>query len=194
MKTSRAFLFAGGSAMILGIGYQASPKELPSLDFVDPVGESTPAATDDAAGAGGGAPEAEPEVTLVDGPAVYTQRGPVQVQLAIQEGTITAINGLALGSPHPNTIRIVSGALPELRERVLEGQTWDIEYASGASFFSPGFSESVRGAMETAGLVSGTQPVQQPGEAPDQSADYDLPGPDDSEFVIQPWADESARG
>lgn len=177
MRASRLVVVVGGSAVIIGAGYAASPKTLTGLDVAAPQPSS-----------------ASQSVTLVDGPTVNTQRGPVQMQIAVENGRIVRINGLAMGSSNPKTLGIVSEALPVLRERVLTAQTWDVEYASGASFFSPGFVESIRGAMERAGLVSGTQPVQQPGEARNQMADYSKPGPAQDDAVLPAWVSKDATG
>jgi uncharacterized protein with FMN-binding domain len=174
MKTSRIVFVAGGAAAILGAGYVAGPESFPVLDTAAP--SPSP-----------GEPTASAQPELINGTIASTQRGPVQVQIAVLNGQIVGVTTLSGSSPHPNTLRIVADALPVLRERVIQAQSWEVEYASGASFFSPGFSESVRGAMEAAGLTSGSTPVQQPGEGPDGRADYSRPGPE-VEVVIPPWS------
>ncbi len=47
MKAPRVVLFAGISVAIVAAGYYAAPKALPSLDFVEPVSESTPPSESD---------------------------------------------------------------------------------------------------------------------------------------------------
>lgn len=188
MQPTRALVVAGGCAAILGTGYAVSPKELPSLDFVVPEADDSDATAAPSVDGSGDATE----LVEVNGATVPTKRGPVQVQLVLEGDQIVGINGLVLGSPHPRTIDVVAEAFPVLRDRVLEAQSYQVEYASGASFFSPGFTESVRTAMVTAGLVEDGEAIAQPGEAADGTADYTQSGPDGEDFIIPEWADEEA--
>ena len=169
MKTYRAIIVGGASAGIVTTGYLAAP-ELQELELAAPAGQE-PATTNQ---------------RLVDGATVETQRGAVQVQLVLEGDEIVWVNPLKLGSKNAYTIEITSDAFPKLRERLLEAQDWDVEYVSGASFYSPGFVESARSAMRNAGLAEGDdEPVVQPGEANDGKADYSRPGPEQP-VVAQP--------
>ncbi|SEJ49757.1 hypothetical protein SAMN05421637_2021 [Demequina mangrovi] len=211
-------MVAGGCAAIVGAGWAASPKELPSLDLVAPsspessagaeaspsasasVGSSpspSPSATealdddhdddhedeveiedehedgddddgDDApvvaAPTETAAAEPDPVVTSapaepaqpasqsVDGPVVTNARGEFQARITVEGGTVTDVQAIRAGTQDAQSVQINARAIPILREEVLAAQSWDVAAVSGASFTSPGFLESVRGAFASAGL------------------------------------------
>lgn len=201
MRTSRAVMVAGGCAAIVGAGWAASPKEVPTLDLVAPAsptasptaaGTATvatpsptpsisceaddsgddadddkdraedddcvtvlvtpspvesatdPGAADPAAGDGG--------AVTVDGPVVTNLRGDYQARITVDAGVVTAVDVLAAGTQDAQSVQINARAIPELAARVVAAQSWDVDHVSGASFTSPGFLESVRGAFADAGL------------------------------------------
>jgi uncharacterized protein with FMN-binding domain len=76
----------------------------------------------------------------------------MQVQLAINDGVITQVQPLVVGLGDGTSRRINAGAVPQLQARVLESQTWNVAYVSGASYTSQGILASVQGAMAQAGL------------------------------------------
>lgn len=174
MRGSRAVMVAGGCAAIVGAGWVASPKELPTLELVDPVGGSaddaeeastpeptatTGAVTDAAATATRTAtPEATAEATAApvpdtfDGPAVTNLRGTYQARITVVDGAVTDVAAVVAGTEAAESVAVNAMAIPELRARVLEAQTWDVEEVSGASYTSPAFIESLQGAFADAGL------------------------------------------
>ncbi|WP_062526490.1 FMN-binding protein [Demequina rhizosphaerae] len=209
MRASRAVMVAGGCAAIVGAGWAASPKELPTLDLVapaspdaspttaepsasptaseSPVPQPTPSLTcepddsgddedddkdfsedDDCAIAtpepvattADPAPTATateqadpaPASSTVDGPVVSNARGDFQARITVTGGEVTDVQAIAAGTQDAQSVQINARAIPELREKVLAAQTWDVEAVSGASYTSPAFTESLRGAFEEAGL------------------------------------------
>ncbi|WP_062465606.1 FMN-binding protein [Demequina maris] len=208
MRASRAVLVAGGCAAIVGAGWAAAPKELPTLDLVapsspdasprasasaspDPSGTPEPAPTpsvtcepddsgddedddkdfreDDDCAIATPAPAATtssptptatataqadpaPASSTYDGPVVTNARGDYQARITVTGGEVTDVQAIVAGTQDAQSVQINARAIPELREKVLAAQTWDVEAVSGASFTSPAFIESMRGAFEEAGL------------------------------------------
>ena len=144
MRASRAVVVAGGCAAIVGAGWAVAPKELPTLDLADPSAAPDATATPDSTVAAGAA--------TVDGPVVTNLRGDFQARIRVEDGTVTAVEALAAGTRDAQSVQINGVAIPELVSRVLAAQSWEVEAVSGASYTSPGFLESVRGAFEAAGL------------------------------------------
>ncbi|MDN4475720.1 FMN-binding protein [Demequina sp. SYSU T00192] len=118
------------------------------------------AATTLLAGCGGDA-EAEPAAAttaydplyadgVYDGPVETNPRGDYQAQVAIEGGVITDVQAIQAGTQDAESVSINARAIPELREKVLEAQSADIEEVSGASYTSPAFTDSVAGALEDA--------------------------------------------
>lgn len=147
MRGSRAVIVAGGCASILGAGWVAAPDELPALDLAEP----TPSATPDAGESS--SPEASsPASQTFDGPAITNARGAYQARITVVDGVVTDVQAVVAGTSAAESVAINATAIPELRTRVLEAQTWDVEAVSGASFTSPAFIESLEAAFAEAGL------------------------------------------
>lgn len=146
MRASRAAIVVGGSAAILAGGYIAAPAELETLDLGASEPDATPAPGEsDAPAAAAG--------DRFEGPAVSNVKGVYQAQIVVADGELVDVEFLQAGTSAAQSVSVNAFALPELEERFLAAQTWDVEYVSGASFTSPAMVESVRGAFEEAGLA-----------------------------------------
>ncbi|MFV0284757.1 MAG: FMN-binding protein [Demequina sp.] len=163
MRTERAAIVVGASAVILTAGVIAAPdvadqdvsggtttepEASTSTDgsTTDPSADSTTEdATADSGSSGG--------VTgTFDGPVVSNIRGDYQVSLTFEDGVLVDVTFPVAGTSAPESTRINDNALPLLEEEFLEAQSWDVEYVSGASFTSPAMVESAQAAFEEAGL------------------------------------------
>lgn len=137
-------MVAGGCAAIVGSGWAASPKELPSVDLADPDAGSSAQPTASASSGG--------DAATFDGPVVTNLRGDYQARITVVDGTVTAVEALAAGTRDAQSVQINATAIPELAARVLAAQSADVDHVAGASFTSPGFLESVAAALDAAGL------------------------------------------
>lgn len=108
--------------------------------LVTPSAEPAPTGGEAAAGA------------TVDGPVVTNVRGDYQARIVVTDGVVTDVQAVVAGTSAPESVAVNAFAIPELRQRVLDAQTWDVEAVSGASFTSPAFIESLQGAFAQAGL------------------------------------------
>ena len=88
----------------------------------------------------------------VDGPVVTNIRGEYQVRLVIQDGVVVDVEFPVAGTSASESRRVNEMALPVLEERILEAQSGDVEYVSGASYTSPAMVESAQAAFADAGL------------------------------------------
>ncbi|WP_062287278.1 FMN-binding protein [Demequina phytophila] len=116
-----------------------------------PVASDTAAAPDPAPTATAAADPA-PASSTHDGPVVTNARGDYQARITVVGGEVTDVQAIVAGTQDAQSVQINARAIPELRDKVLAAQTWDVEAVSGASFTSPAFTESLRGAFEEAGL------------------------------------------
>jgi len=129
-----------------GTSASASPSASASAAATDPAA----AATTPAAPAPAPAPVA-PSGTF-DGATARTRFGDYQAQITVEAGAITNIAMLQSGA-NDGTSRHISGyALPRLISAVLQSQTANVAYVSGASYTSQGFEASVQDAMARAGI------------------------------------------
>ena len=135
MRPSRTAIAVGGTAAIISVGYAVAPKSVSELALAQPQ----------SAGASFGS-------GVYDGPEVRNARGLYQARITVTEGKVTNVEAVHAGSTLPQSLEINAFAIPMLVERVLAAQSWDVEAVSGASFTSPGFTESLKGAFDMAGL------------------------------------------
>lgn len=90
--------------------------------------------------------------TSVTGSTVSTRYGPVQVQLTVEQGTITAAQVLQYPSGDPRSAQISSYALPTLVQETVDQQSSQIDMVSGATYTSMGYEQSLQSALDQAGL------------------------------------------
>ncbi|WP_405649355.1 FMN-binding protein [Streptomyces sp. NBC_00019] len=82
----------------------------------------------------------------VDGSAVNTEKGTVQVQVTFEGEKISAVKMLQQPN-HPQT----TAAVPKLIAETLEAQSADIDTVSGATITSDGYKESLQAAIDAKG-------------------------------------------
>lgn len=86
----------------------------------------------------------------VTGSAVDVGYGTVQVQVTIQNGTITDVQAIQLpGGGHSG--QVSSYAAPQLRSEALQAQSAKIDSISGATYTSQGYIQSLQSALTQAG-------------------------------------------
>lgn len=135
MRKQRAVVVGGGCVAILGAGWITSPKQLPDVMMGDGADAPVPSGAE-----------------VVEGPPIENVKGVYQVAIVVSDGRVTDIRPLQAGTMASESLFVNGMALPILEERMLEAQSWDVDYVSGASFTSPAIIESARGAFEAAGL------------------------------------------
>ncbi|MEU5319231.1 FMN-binding protein [Streptomyces sp. NPDC021056] len=82
----------------------------------------------------------------VDGSAVNTEKGTVQVQVTFEGDRISTVKMLQQPN-HPQT----TAAVPKLIAETLEAQSADIDTVSGATITSDGYKESLQAAIDAKG-------------------------------------------
>ena len=129
----------GTTAVVGALGSLMYPAGAVSSDLL--VGAS--AAPSNGDGNGGGTSN-NGERTLT-GDMVNTAYGPVQVEVTVNGTQITAVN--VLQAPSGRNQRFTDYAIPILTQETLDSQSANISVASGASFTSMGFIQSLQSAL-----------------------------------------------
>jgi uncharacterized protein with FMN-binding domain len=88
----------------------------------------------------------------VTGDAVQTVYGPVQVQVTVKSGRITAVNAVVYPQDTPRDQQINSYAIPALNQEALAANSAKIDAVSGASYTSGGYISSLQSALDKAGM------------------------------------------
>ena len=81
-----------------------------------------------------------------------TRWGPVQVQITVAGGKITAVDVLQYPQGNGKDQQINARALPVLIQDTLTAQSAKIDMVSGATVTSDGYVQSLQSAIDQAGL------------------------------------------
>ncbi|GAC1608323.1 MAG: FMN-binding protein [Mycobacteriales bacterium] len=114
----------------------------PTGIVTEPAASPQPAATQ-------GAPPAAP-VRTVNGAAIDTQYGPVQVQVRIRAQRIISAVAIAYPQGSDRDLEINSYAIPLLERETIAAQSAKIDTVSGASYTSDGYVGSLQSALDAA--------------------------------------------
>lgn len=130
------------SAVVLMFGYHTStsgPEAAVTPSTTPSTGSSTvPSAS----------PSASSGSATVTGDVAQTQWGPVQVQLTVQAGKITAVNVLQYPNGNHRDVEINDYALPILIDETVKAQNAQIDMVSGATVTSDGYVRSLQSALD----------------------------------------------
>ena len=140
MKRIVLWLLGTVSAVVLMFGYHTST--------------SGPEAAVAPVSRGGGTDEASTPTTsgstTVTGEVAQTQWGPVQVQLTLDSGKITAVNVVQYPNGNHRDVEINDYALPILIDETVKAQNAQIDMVSGATVTSDGYIRSLQSALDQA--------------------------------------------
>jgi uncharacterized protein with FMN-binding domain len=128
-----------------------------SADGSTPVngsaGTTTTGGSSSASGSSGSSDSTDSSGTrTVDGSAVDTRYGTVQVEITVSNGQLTDVVALQLPDGDRRSASISSRAEPMLRSEALSAQSASIDGVSGATYTSDGYARSLQAALDAAGI------------------------------------------
>jgi uncharacterized protein with FMN-binding domain len=95
---------------------------------------------------------AAPTTGTVTGDAVDTRWGPVQVQITVANGSVTAVTAVVYPQNNERDVEINSFAIPQLNQEATAAKSAQIDMVSGATVTSTGYLQSLQSALDKAGL------------------------------------------
>ena len=117
------------------------------------TGSSSAAPSTTPSAAGTPTPAAStPATRTITGDSVDTRFGPVQVQITVQNGSLTAVNAVVYPQDTPRDVEINSYAIPMLNQEASTAKGAQIDMISGATYTSEGYLGSLQSALDKAGL------------------------------------------
>lgn len=116
----------------------------------DPSTEPEPSSSPSASGSSAGGTSSAAKTYTGD--VAQTRWGPVQVEITVTSGTITAVDVVQYPSENHKDAEINDYALPILVQDTLSAQSAKIDMVSGATVTSDGYVESLQSALDQAGL------------------------------------------
>jgi uncharacterized protein with FMN-binding domain len=93
-----------------------------------------------------------PTTKTVTGDAADTMYGPVQVQIKVTNGKVTAVRAIEYPYSDPRDAQINSYAIPVLNEEATQAGSANIDMVSGATYTSNGYLQSLQSALDKAGV------------------------------------------
>ena len=154
MRRITLAVVATAAVLVLLFSYRTSTSgplaasSSPSRAHVVSGGGSTGATS---AAASGPPPSAAGSGTVVvDGNAEATRYGPVQVEVSIAAGKITAVKAIQYPTDTRLDQEINNQAIPELASQVLSAQNAHIDGVSGATYTTEGYITSLQSALDAA--------------------------------------------
>jgi uncharacterized protein with FMN-binding domain len=121
----------------------------------DTTSEGGTSATSSSSAAASGTtttPSGSSTTKTITGDAIDTRYGPVQVQITVTNGTLTAITATEYPNNDPRDSQINSYAIPQLNSEALTAKSAKIDMVSGATYTSDGYISSLQSALDKAGL------------------------------------------
>lgn len=104
-----------------------------------------------ASGAGSGTTTGALTDGTFTGSAAQTRYGPMQVEVTVSGGTITAVTVVQATDREGRSAQISAEADPILTSEVLKAQSADVQMVSGATYTSEGYLQSLQSALDQAG-------------------------------------------
>ena len=117
-----------------------------------PEADATPGSTgstSDSTGTGGSTSSGLQDGTYT-GDSAGTRYGPVQVQITVSGGSISAVDVLDYPSDNPRDRQISQRALPMLISETTSAQSARVDMISGATYTSEGYLRSLQSAIDQA--------------------------------------------
>jgi uncharacterized protein with FMN-binding domain len=121
----------------------------------DPQATSGAAASDDTAGDTSGDTSGDSSSgTLASGTftgdSAATRWGPVQVEITVKNGKITKSEAIVYPTENHRDVEINDNALPILSDETIQAQSAQIDFVSGATVTSDGYTRSLQSAIDQA--------------------------------------------
>ncbi len=95
---------------------------------------------------------AAPAAGTYTGAAADTRYGPVQVEITVTGGKVTAVQAVEYPQDNPRDAEINQYAVPQLNAEATAAGTAGIDTVSGATYTSEGYIASLQSALDQAGL------------------------------------------
>ncbi len=130
-------------------GAAPTPSSTPSSGGTGGTGGTGTGGTGTGTGSSGGTTSAAKTVT---GDAADTIYGPVQVQITVKNGKLTAANATVYPTNTPRDAQINAFAIPQLEQETVAAGNANIDAVSGATYTSNGYIASLQSALSKAGI------------------------------------------
>ena len=164
MRRITVWILSTISILVLLVSYRTSTNQTVA-EAVTPTGTNTGSASSSTSAAGatatpgsggsGGGETVSPSTAAsgtFTGTAVATRYGPVQVQITVEDGRVTAAQAVRYPNSDRRDQEINSRAVPQLNAEAVNAQSSRIDMISGATYTSTAYIQSLQAALDQANL------------------------------------------
>jgi uncharacterized protein with FMN-binding domain len=127
----------------------ATPSATPGA--ADPSASASSSASSSASASASASSGAASTTKKVTGDAIQTRYGPVQVQITLTGGRLTAVDVLQVPEDNPKDQQINDYAVPILNQEAVAAKSAGIDSVSGATYTSGGYISSLQSALDKSG-------------------------------------------
>lgn len=158
MRRVALALFSTVTGLVMLLGFKTHGSTATGVPAaVSTTGDGSPSSASATAPASAGSSTAgssssAPTTKTVTGDSVDTRWGPVQVQITVTDGKITAANAIVYPQNNGRDQQINSHAIPQLNQETVAASSAQIDMVSGATYTSEGYLGSLQSALDKAGL------------------------------------------
>ncbi len=156
MRRITTWLLSTISALVLLFSYHTSTDSGAAASVVAQSGTGTGTGTDTGAASGDTPSSGDSGTTSAaktyTGDAIMTRFGNVQVEITVENGTITDSQVTQVPWNDHKDQEINSYAVPILNREAVDAQSADIDMVSGATYTSQGYIQSLQSAIDQANL------------------------------------------
>jgi len=117
------------------------------------TGTATAPASTGTSSTGTGSTGAGGQAKTFTGAAWPTIYGPVQVQITVRSGKVTAATAVEYPTETPRDYQINSFAIPQLNSEAVAAGSAHIDAVSGATYTTQGYLGSLQSALDKAGIA-----------------------------------------
>jgi uncharacterized protein with FMN-binding domain len=155
------FSTVAGLVILLGFKTHSPTSTIPAaVSTTGPTGSTDSSTGSSAAGASGASTPTSTSTSTsvstgsktVTGDSVDTRWGPVQVQVTVTNGKVTAAQAVVYPQENPRDQEINAYAIPTLNQEAVSSSSAQIDMVSGATVTSDGYISSLQSALDKAGL------------------------------------------
>ncbi|HEY8199157.1 MAG TPA: FMN-binding protein [Candidatus Limnocylindrales bacterium] len=154
------------AALLLLLTFKTPTQEDPALAsgagdttpaIISPSATDPPASSEVATATEGPQATAHPQATsapasaasgTVQGDAIQTRFGTVQVEVTVKNGKITNVTALQLPWDHQRSADISQYVEPILHDEAIQAQSANVDIVSGATYTSIGYARSLQSALD----------------------------------------------
>ncbi len=163
MRRITMWILSTISILVLLFSYRTSTNQADAEPGAAPptgTGSATSTPADPSPSSGAGttvtpttpAPSSTSTSGTFTGTTVNTRYGPVQVQITVDGGRVTAAQAVRYPNRDRRDQEINSRAVPQLNAEAVEAQSSQIDMVSGATYTSTAYIQSLQAALDQANL------------------------------------------